>query len=392
VVGGLDVMSSFLPKSLNAKYQVILVVDCLETGGAESQVVMLAKGLVRRGIHCLVFALRAEGPFLDELLLHKIKVVNAGFPRGRDRPAFVKGMLRLCRLVFNSRPCVVHTFLPLSNFVGSLAGYFSGASVVVTSRRGLGVYQETSAIWKYYDRISNALSNTISVNSLAVAHDVIKRDGAHPGKVVCIYNGLDFSRFEFPPNLRKLMRNQLGLLESDFAWIKVANLASYKGHLDLLEALSTLSRRRNVRLFLVGGDLGMRAQLEGVSARLGLNKQVIFLGSRLDVPEILSAMDGCVMASHTEGFSNAILEAMAAGLPIVATNVGGNTEALQGGALGVLVDSNCPVALGSAMHAIMGSLELRNRLSVSGALAVRECYGVDTMIDSYVCLYASHLE
>ena len=387
----LDAMNLFSQKR-QSRFNIVFVIDSLVVGGAESQLVMLARELHKRGYLCEVFALRAEGALLATLETLGIPVSNGNFSMGKDRLTLLLGVWSLWRCIFRNRPCVVHSYLPLSNFISSIVARLAGASVVITARRGLGIHQEMESRWKYFDRISNALSSAITVNSKAVEEDTITRDGVDRGKLRCIYNGLDLSRFNISASKSELMRLKLGLTPTDFAWVMVASLIDYKGHMDLLRAFAEFSNSTSTRLFLVGRDRGAQSNIEVMISELGIADRVILLGDRSDVPDILSAMNAYVMASHTEGFSNAILEAMAAGLPIVATTVGGNAEALQDGELGLLVEPHNHIALASAMHKIMNNQELRQKLSIAAALNVRRKYSVESMVNSYLELYCTELE
>ncbi len=382
----LDAMNLFSKKS-PSRIKIIFVIDSLVVGGAESQMVMLAGELLRRGYACEVFALQAKGELFFKLNALGIPVSNGNVSLGRDRLALFIGIVALWRCILQNRPCIVHSYLPLSNFIGSIVARLAGASVVITSRRGLGIHQEMEPRWKYFDRISNALSNAITVNSKAVEEDTVFRDGVDRNKLHCIYNGLDPSMFNRTAFKYKQMRLELGLAPSEFAWCMVANLVDYKGHNDLLQAFSKLSASSSCRLFLVGRDRGAQSSIEIMISELALQGRVVLLGDRSDVPDILVAMDGYVMASHTEGFSNAILEAMASGLPVVATNVGGSAEALQGGELGLLVKPHNYEDLASAMQKIMDSQELRDKLSSASVLAVRAKYSLDALANSYLDLY-----
>ncbi|NWF39498.1 glycosyltransferase [Mariprofundus sp. NF] len=372
-------------------FNIVFVIDSLELGGAEHQLVMLAEGLNKRGYHCEVFALRAEGKFREVLESLGIPVRNGRLSQGKDRHALLRGVWTLWRSINENRPCIVHTYLPLSNFIGSVVARLAGASVVITSRRDLGKHQERESRWKYFDRISNALSNIVTVNSQMVGDDTIKRDGVDKKKIVCIHNGLNSSQFDFTDETRQLMRSKFGLSSSEFAWVKVANLAERKGHIDLLKAFSTISHNHAARLFLVGEDRGAQHEIEMMVNNLGLEEQVVILGGCSNIPDILSAMDGYVMASHSEGFSNAILEAMAAGLPIVATTVGGNAEALQNGKAGLLVPPYDPVALSKAMQEAMNNQELRETVSAVAKQSSREKFSVDAMVTAYLELYHREL-
>jgi glycosyltransferase involved in cell wall biosynthesis len=389
VVVVLDAMNLFSKKN-PSRIKIIFVIDSLVVGGAESQMVMLAGELRRRGYACEVFALQAKGELFLKLKGLGIPVSDGNVSLGRDRLALFLGIVALWRCIFRNRPCVVHSYLPLSNFIGSIVAKLAGAKVVITSKRGLGIHQEMEARWRYFDRISNALSNAITVNSKAVEEDTVHRDGVDRNKLHCIYNGLDLSMFNRTPLKYKQMRLELGLNPSEFAWCMVANLVDYKGHIDLLKAFSKLSAS-SCRLFLVGRDRGAQRSIKLMIAQLALQDRVVLLGDRSDVPDILAAMNGYVMASHTEGFSNAILEAMASGLPVVATNVGGSAEALQGGELGLLVRPHNHEDLASAMQKIMDSQELRKKFSSTSARTVRTKYSIDVLADSYLDLYSREL-
>lgn len=350
---------------------------------------MLVLNLAKRGHESHVFALQPEGPLCKVLSDAGIAVHDGGYPFSGSTPQklilLLRAFFRLWWLAIKLRPNVVHAYLPFTNFMGAVVGRAALIPVVISSRRGLGTHQDRHPGWKWFDRIANSLSTRITVNSRAVAEDTVRRDGVQPEKLVCIYNGLDCARFQVAAGTRARIRDELGVLEGEFLWVKVANLIPYKGHADLLRAFSGLPAYG--KLALVGEDRGIQAALEAQARELGIIDRVIFLGLRRDIPELLSAMDGYVMASHEEGFSNAILEAMAAGLPIVATDVGGNREALQDGKLGLIVSAHNPDALSRAMSELMADRELRARFSGQVARAAKELYSIDAMVDAHLKLY-----
>ncbi len=183
------------------------------------------------------------------------------------------------------------------------------------------------------------------------------------------------------------MRAELGVESNEFLWVKVANLIPYKGHADLLQAFSK-AHDKTSRLVLVGEDRGMQNTLWEQAQQLGLGERVMFLGRRSDIPQLLAAMDGYIMASHEEGFSNAILEAMAAGLPIIATDVGGNREALQDGKLGMIIPAHDPSAMSDAMNLLMNDEKLRTRFSHDAACAAQKQYSIEAMVTAYLRLYS----
>jgi glycosyltransferase involved in cell wall biosynthesis len=232
------------------------------------------------------------------------------------------------------------------------------------------------------------LSHRITANSQAVARDTQARDGYDLSRIVVIPNGLDFSRFDAVHRCRDEMRNKLGLSKSEVAIAIVANLIPYKGHLELIEAFSRVGHDKSrLRLFLIGRDDGVGQDLMDTARRLGVADRIDLMGQRSDVSLLLSAMDIGVLASHEEGFSNALLEKLAAGLAVVATAVGGNPEALEGMPDCVLVKPEDPEDLSQGLASLISRLaataagrETRRRL-------VRERYSVDAMVDAYERLY-----
>lgn len=393
--------------------KVLFVIGTLDLGGTESQLVLLATELKKRGWNVEVFAL-SQGGVLAETL-HRAGVrVSYGFHRpnpspespttaktatkssvaAKTRPS-MKAMLVLGAAVTSlvvrtalTRPRVVHAFLPLTNFLGALAGRFALAPLVITSRRGLGYHQERWPRLKRMDRIANRLSHVVVANSHAVASDMAARDGYDIGRVRVIANGLDLSRFDHVGHRRGDTRRHLGLDADDVGIVIVANLIPYKGHGDLIEAFALASKSRpKLRLFVAGQDRGIGPVLSEQAERLGIGSKVRLLGTQNDVPGLLAGMDIGVIASHEEGFCNALMEKLAAGLPVVATDVGGNPEAVSGMPGCVLVASRDPADLARGLLAVIDRLpepatdrEFRQR-------TMRERYSVGSMVDAYERLY-----
>ncbi|CAB3759893.1 D-inositol-3-phosphate glycosyltransferase [Paraburkholderia solisilvae] len=296
---------------------------------------LLAVELVKRGKSVQLFSLEKAGPLCEMLESSGVRVVDGGYrstaPPWMKVLMLVRAQFRLCVLALTWKPQVIHGFLPLTNLMAALAGRFARVRRVITSRRALGLHQERRPGWARFDRLANRLSTVITANSQAVAADVVKRDQVDPAKIECIYNGIEFLRDERADTDRAALRKSIGLSDTDIAIVSVANLIPYKGHKELIEAVARLSPDwPHIKLVLIGEDRGIGAELDALSKRLGIDEQIVRLGRREDVASLLGAMDIGVMASHEEGFSNALLEKLAAGLPVVATSVGGNPEALEG--------------------------------------------------------------
>lgn len=392
---------------------VLFVIGTLDLGGTESQLVLLAKALKKRGWRVEVFALSQGGVLAEPLNRAGVRVLH-GIHRPNPSPASpasatadvksrvapktrpsVKAMLvlgaaatSLAVRIALTRPRVVHAFLPLTNFLGAVAGRIALAPLVITSRRGLGNHQERWPRLKRMDRIANRLSHLVVANSYAVAADTAARDGYDMGRIRVIPNGLDLSRLEDVSHRRDETRRRLGLKSDEVGIVIVANLIPYKGHSDLIEAFASASQNRpTLRLFLAGQDRGIGPALTEQAQRLGVGSKLQLLGMQDDVPGLLAGMDVGVIASHEEGFCNALMEKLAAGLPVVATNVGGNPEAVSGMPGCVLVEPRDPADLARGLLAVVDGLpepaadrEFRQR-------TMRQRYSTEAMVDAYERLY-----
>jgi glycosyltransferase involved in cell wall biosynthesis len=392
---------------------VLFVIGTLDLGGTESQLVLLATELKKRGWRVEVFAL-SEGGVLAEPLrragipvfygLHRqspapTSPVSARIGRkpgvaSKTRPSLkamavlaAAGVWLVGRIVLK-RPSVVHAFLPLTNFLGAVTGRAALAPLVITSRRGLGNHQERWPRAKRMDRIANGLSHVVVANSHAVAADTATRDDYDIDRIWVIPNGLDLSRFDDIGDRREECRRRLCLGPDEIGIVLVANLIPYKGHRDLVEAFAFASKERpNLNLFLAGQDRGIERALAEQAHGLGIGSKVRALGAQSDIPGLLAGMDVGVIASHEEGFCNALMEKLAAGLPVVATNVGGNPEALAGMPGCELVEPRAPADLARGLLAVLDRLpepaadrKLRQSL-------MQQRYSVGAMVDAYERLY-----
>ncbi|RWB58689.1 MAG: glycosyltransferase [Mesorhizobium sp.] len=391
---------------------VLFVIGQLDLGGTESQLVMLAKELKRRGWRVEVFSLSKGGVLAEPLSRAGVNLVY-GLHRQNPAPAAaasakviepsvapktrpsVKAMLVLSAAVASlvarialSRPTAVHALLPLTNFLGAVAGRIAFARLVITSRRGLGNHQERWPRLKRMDRIANRLSHVVVANSHAVAADMAARDDYDVHAVKVIPNGLDLSRFDDIENSRAETRLKLGLSPDEIGIVIVANLIPYKGHRDLIQAFALASPRHSgLRLFMAGQDRGIREALLDEAARLGVGSKVQALGSRTDVPALLAGMDIGVIASHEEGFCNALMEKLAAGLPVVATNVGGNPEAVSGMPGCVLVEARDPADLARGLLAVLDRMPEPLADRKFRQQTMRQRYSIAAMVDDYERLY-----
>lgn len=371
--------------------KIVYVITDLHIGGAELQMAILVGHLQDRSQSCHVFTLLSDGSLRDHLVELVVPVYSGGLKKGdilRAPWRIIFAQMKLIRVVRKQRPSVVHAFLPLTTFMGALAGRMTKVPLVITSRRALGKHQERHILLRPFDLLANRLSHRVTVNSRAVWEDTVNRDHIDPKKLVLIHNGVDFIPFDSAKPFRKEVRKKLGIRSREKVIIIVSNLIPYKGHSDLLEAAQEVLRHIPQTVFLlVGEDRGIGRDLKKMAIELSIADRVRFLGLRNDIPQLMAASDLSVLPSHEEGFSNVILESMAAGLPIVATNVGGNPEAIEDGVTGWLVPPCNPVTMAEKIIDLLNDPQRAKSWGNQGRKRVRETFTIERMVEEHVKLY-----
>lgn len=377
--------------TLCCQRKVLFVIGSTEIGGTETQMLSLARGLYGHEFSCTVFSLQKNGvlgPYFREF---GVAVYDGGLGKGDiyKRPwKLLSAEISLIRLILKLKPRVVHSYLPLATFMGALAGRLCRVPLVITSRRSLGRYQERHRALRLFDLLANKFSHCVTVNSKSVWNDVLVRDNVDPKKLVLIYNGVDHSNFDVPREVRVELRKKTGFTHSHKVVTVVANLIPYKGHAELLDAAAAvLDQIPSSRFWLVGRDCGIEKYLKQKARELGILNRVIFAGERSDIPNILAASDILVLPSHEEGFSNVILEAMAAGLPLVATRVGGAQEAVLDGVTGWLVQPNRPKELATKIVDLLNNPKRSKEWGERGKERVKKEFGIEKMVEEHLMLY-----
>jgi glycosyltransferase involved in cell wall biosynthesis len=206
--------------------------------------------------------------------------------------------------------------------------------------------------------------------------------------MVLIYNGVDGEPFELASRMRKEFRGEMGLTDLQKVVTVIANLIPYKGHHDFLKAASQVKDRiPKATFWLVGEDRGIQKDLERLSRDLRIHDCVSFMGQRSDIPNILAASDLSVLPSHEEGFSNVILESMAAGLPVIATRVGGNSEAVVDGVTGWLVPPRNPEVMAERIGDLIDDAQKARFWGERGKERVKGLFTIEQMVDKHLTLY-----
>lgn len=257
----------------------------------------------------------------------------------------------------------------------------------ISNRRDAG-FCTSSRVRAVLKRVNRRFDRIVAP-SRGIVDTLVKDERADRERCRTIVNGVDTERFRPADALtRARLRAQFGFADSDCVVGCVASFTAVKRHRDLLEAFAhARERHAGLRLLLVG-DGPLRASIMTQIAALEVGEHVRMLGARADVENILPALDVFALASETEGMSNALLEAQAAGLPAVVTSVGGNIEVVRGGRNGLLVPPAAPHALACALGEFAGEADRRRAFGERARRVAVADFSLDAMVAAYESLYA----
>jgi L-malate glycosyltransferase len=359
---------------MKAPIRVLFVVGSFTTGGAERHLIELWRRMDREAFDVTIACFRREGGFLAETLSLGWPVVDLAVGRRIYDARGIAAFARLVHLVLGFRPDVVHGYLFGPNLFAALAGRLAGVPVVAVAKRNMDAFETPRQIGM--ERLAHRLATHVTAVSEAVADSVVAL-GVPRERITVIPNGVDAARFADGPQAEEA-RFELGADGSPLVG-SVGCLAARKDYGTLLAALARLVERGTPFRAALVGDGVERAALEAQARALGLAPRVRFLGERPGVERLLPGMDVFVLSSREEGIANALLEAMAAGLPCVATAVGGTPEVLRDGETGWLVPAADPAALADALADALARPEEARRRGAAARRAVREGMSIEAM-------------
>jgi L-malate glycosyltransferase len=378
-------------------------------GGTERHFVNLALSLDASRFDVHFGCLRRWGQLLEPVEARHIPVFEYGVTTFRSLKA-LRAQWRMARDIRRNRIEIVHTYNFYANVFAILPAKLAGARVIA-SIRDMGAY--LSPAQRRAQRFACRLADQILVNATAI-RDWLVADGYRADRIVVIPNGIEVARFENQND--GTLREELNV-EADAPLVGVAGrVTPLKGIEDFLMASAHVARRfPKVRFVIVGDSLAPNEQVEGrrvgthderprvgrdpvlpymdrlreQAAALGIADRVIFMGYRSDVERILTQLTIAVQPSLSEGLSNSLLEPMAAGLPVVATRVGGAGEVLRDGENGLLVAPSHPDELAGAIARLLESPDLGSRLGTAARRTIVESYSMARMVERTSHVYES---
>jgi len=367
---------------MQRRINVLYLINALCPGGAEKVVARTVALLDRKRYHPIVCCLWKSGPVAEEIERKGVKVICLGARSRLDLTVVPK----LFRLLKREEIHIIHSFLFHANMLGRIVGRLAGVPVILCSERTMEMEGKHRL---FVNRLTAPLADKVIAVCEAVREFAIAEIGIRPDKLITIYNGIDLNEFSPNPNQEETeeAKRELGITPSHKVVGTVGHLEEEKGCEYLLRAAAQVSVQDEKVIFLLVGDGSQRAKLETLAQDLGISSQVMFMGHRNDVPKLLSVMDVFVLPSLYEGLPNALLEALAACRPVVATQVGGIPEVVADGETGILIPPRDPGALAGAICALLKDRERAREMGMAGRKRVERLFSVETMVAKTEALY-----
>jgi glycosyltransferase involved in cell wall biosynthesis len=370
------------------KFDILFVISSLAVGGAEGQLIKLISRLDREKFEPAVALLAEADPVRVSKLgcaVESIGVAGGGYSSFRSIFHSAMAVWRLHRIVKRQRPAVVHAFLPAPSIISAFALKLarSKAPLIVSRRSMVASYRRRNSFAGFVDKFCTRLFATVSIgNSRQVTRELVDIDKVNSARALTIYNGVDPA--EFDGSARELFPRP----SAEVVFCMVANFRRQKGHLDFVRIAKEISRHRTDCAFiLLGHDQGTLKETVDAVVREGLTSRFTFVPSSVAPNFIYAVSDIYLCTSESEGFSNVILEAMSSGLPVIASDVGGNGEAVINGDTGFVVPVGDIKAFTDKALQLAENGDLRTKMGQSGRTRAAAKFGVEEMVRSYEGVY-----
>jgi len=376
------------------KTKLLFVIDGLEFGGGERVFLQLIQGLSceRYGIHV---ATSPEGDFFKVLTRLGIDVAPLDL---KNRMNF-NNIKRLSEIIREKKIDIVHSQGGRADFFARLVAKKLRPKVKIVNTvampvKGYDVSALRKGLYRFFDWVSERYVDRFIVVSDVLRETLLNSYRIPPDKVVKIYNGIELSDYhpDYSGESFKNVRKEYNIEEEICLIGAVGRMVWQKGFKYLIESIPEIIETLPQSKILIVGDGPLRAEMEALSERLKIGKNVSFTGFRSDIKEILSALDLLVIPSLSEGFPMVTLEAMAMAKPIIATNIDGITEQITDGIDGILVPPKDPSALAKAVVRVLDDKELARSMGLSARKKVEQEFSVEKMVTETEKVYLSLLK
>ncbi len=383
-----DIWSAGNIRARPERIRLLKFINLFAVGGTERQFVNLGKSLDLSRFALHFACLRRSGELLEELEPSEIPLSEYNIKSLYHCQSFAKQM-EFAGYLRRNRIQIVHTYGVYPNLFGIPASKLARVPIIVASIRDTGAY--LTRLHRHAQKLVCRLADCIVANADAVRNWLIA-EGYDGNKIAVIKNGIELSRFKPPKNGQKLHR-EIGVAPDAPLVTVLSRLSAVKGIDYFLEAAAIVGRQSPQTVFVIVGEAGIQAdrlyrkKLERYVEMLGLGRRVVFVGFRFDVSEVLSESAISVLPSLSEGLSNTVLESMAAGVPVVATRVGGTAEAVADGVTGFVVPPRDSAALARSISVLLENRQLARRFGEAGKQRVARSFSLERMVRETEQLY-----
>jgi glycosyltransferase involved in cell wall biosynthesis len=380
------------PNPGRRRLRVLFIASDLGPGGSERQALALSRRLPRDRFEPAFVLIGEPGIFGGVAEAEGIRVTALGLRSPREigylrfAARTVRAVGRYVAAARRGRFDIVDAWLYHGYWLAALARPLAGVPLLVAGRRSLSDFKDR---WGWLastiDGFASRQARVIVANSELVRADVIEREGIDPARIVVIRNGVELPA-PTDAATRRAARTRWDIADDAFVVGCVSNLKPTKGIDHLLRAFARLERSEATRLVVIG-EGPSRVPLTELARSLGVRDRVLLAGTEPDVQPLLAGFDVFVHPSDTEGLPNAVLEAAAAGLPIVATDVGGTSEIVIDGRTGVLVPAGDVPAIAAAIERLRDDAPARSRLGFAAREHARTTFGMERLVAETAELY-----
>jgi len=365
---------------------VLFLITGLAYGGAETQLVNLATSLKKRGWEVRVVSMLSPQAFTEELKEAGIPLSTLNMRRGVADP---RAVFRLVKILREWRPDIVHSHMIHANLLARVTRLFYKIPVLISTAHSI----DEGGRWREIAyRLTDSLADLTTNVSQAAVERYIRVGAAPKDKIIFVPNGIDTSRFKPDRDTGWRLRNELGI-DNYFVWLAVGRFEAAKDYPNMLQAFKMVVDKKQDTLLLLAGQGSLLEETRKLANELDLEDKVRFLGVRRDVPDLMNAADAYVMSSAWEGMPMVLLEAEACGLPVVATDVGGNSEVILNNKSGYIVPPGDSEALAATMVKMMALPEAERRaMGRAGRAHIEANYSLERVVDHWEGLYHELLQ
>ena len=374
-----------MTSQLVKRVPVVFALDTMRVGGTELNAVRTAERLDRKRFDLRVVCLDEEGPLAERYRSIPIPVVTLPLRSLYGRSMFSSGR-RFARYLRDERVQIVHAHDMYTNIFATPWALLARTPVIITSRRWW--HSLPNRKLQLGNRAAFRLSDAVLANSAQVARSVEEREGVPSNRIWQVTNFVDDGAFT-PLTGEQRASTRVGWGSPDGALVAgcVARLVPVKDHGTLLNAFALVRQTCPSAHLVLIGDGERRGELEALATRLQVKQAVSFVGELRDDANYHRMFDVSVLCSLSEGFPNSLVEAMAAGVPIVATRVGGILDAVTEGENGLLVPTESPKELAAALGRLMGNAALCETMGAAGRTRAEARYQASSAVNSLETMY-----